>query len=70
MTHSYSNYSLIVPVIVYHVPSIDVSVFIWVITLLSRNVILKIIRSCLLMYLFVSEPHALKGSSDAHFPKV
>ncbi len=31
------NYSLIVTIIVYHVPSIEVSVFIWLITALSQH---------------------------------
>ncbi len=41
-------YSLIVTVIVYHVPSIQVSVFIQLITILSQPITLKRLTSCLL----------------------
>ncbi len=45
------HYSLIVTVIVYHVPSTPVSVFIQLITILSQQITLKRITSCLLVYI-------------------
>ncbi len=52
------HYSLIVTVIVYGVPGIEFSVFIWVIIILSGHVIFKGQAVYLLSYMFVSEPHA------------
>ncbi len=43
------HYSLIVTIIVYHVPSIQVSVFIQLITTLSQHITFKRITSCLLV---------------------
>ncbi len=49
INHSYSN--TIVTVILYHVPSIHVSVFIQLVTILSQHITLKRITSCLLAYI-------------------
>ncbi len=54
------HYPLIVTVIVYGIPRIEVSVFIWVIILLSGHIILKEYQAMyLLTYMFVCESHAL-----------
>ncbi len=45
------HYLLIVTVIVYRVPSIQVSVFIQLITILSQHITFKRITSCLLAYI-------------------
>ncbi len=39
--------------LLYGIPSIDVSEFIWVIILLSGHIILERITSCLLVFLYV-----------------
>ncbi len=45
------HYSLIVTIIVYHVPSIQVSMFVQLITILSQHVTFKRIMNCLLAYI-------------------